>query len=281
MVTVFGYSSVGFLSIWGKRLNVSHVWLPLLAAVQVMTMVVLGLFVGKILARNRGEQGLFGLASGVGNAGFTMGGFVVLVLFGESGLALVSIYGLMWTPLIVLFVYPIARHWASDKPEMSVGKLMRKNILDWRSISLPIAIVAVILSINDVARPGIIVEWRIIDILVYTVTAVAYFAIGLRLHLTSIMELKKQIASLAIMRFVVAAALGLTLVTLAQLSPWPLTTLARKVFLIEAFVPVAITVVAVANMFHLKPREASALFVANTFMYLLLVLPIVIWIFGG
>jgi hypothetical protein len=38
--------------------------------------------------------------------------------------------------------------------------------------------------------------------------------------------------------------------------------------------------VAVANMFSLKPQESSVLFVANTVMYLVLVLPMVFWLFG-
>jgi predicted permease len=53
------------------------------------------------------------------------------------------------------------------------------------------------------------------------------------------------------------------------------------VYVVQAFVPTAITSVAVANMFNLRPDEASALFVANTAMYLVLVLPVVFWLFGN
>jgi hypothetical protein len=39
--------------------------------------------------------------------------------------------------------------------------------------------------------------------------------------------------------------------------------------------------VAVANMFHLKPGEASAIFVTTSLAYLLIGLPLLLLIFGG
>ena len=63
-------------------------------------------------------------------------------------------------------------------------------------------------------------------------------------------------------------------------TPWPLVGLSRDVFLVQAFVPTAVMLVAMANMFSLRPRTASVLFVANTLIYLVLVLPWVLWAFG-
>jgi hypothetical protein len=39
--------------------------------------------------------------------------------------------------------------------------------------------------------------------------------------------------------------------------------------------------IAVANMFRLKPREASAIFVATSLVYLVLGLPLLLYLFGG
>ena len=39
-----------------------------------------------------------------------------------------------------------------------------------------------------------------------------------------------------------------------------------------------VTMVAICNMFGLRPREASVLFIANTVMYLVLILPLVLWL---
>ena len=64
-------------------------------------------------------------------------------------------------------------------------------------------------------------------------------------------------------------------------TPLALRDLRWNVVVVQSFVPTSVTMVALANMFDLRPREASALFVVNTAMYLLLVLPVVMWLFGG
>ena len=88
-----------------------------------------------------------------------------------------------------------------------------------------------------------------------------------------------QTAPLSV-RFGVGAAVGLGLAAATRLTPWPLAGAAHDALLIESFVPTAVTMVAVCNMFHLRPREASVLFIANTMMYLVLVLPLVVWLLG-
>jgi len=61
-------------------------------------------------------------------------------------------------------------------------------------------------------------------------------------------------------------------------TPWPLTARTGNVFLIQCFTSTAVTMVAMANMFHLRPAQASVMFVLNTFMYVMCVLP---WCFGS
>ena len=85
--------------------------------------------------------------------------------------------------------------------------------------------------------------------------------------------------ALAGMRVRVGPAGGLGLGAVTHLTPWPLTGLRRGVLLIGTCVPTAVTLVAVANMFSLRPRDASILFVVNTVMYLAIVLPVVLWVF--
>lgn len=278
-VGVFGYTSVSFLSIWKLHPVAADAWLPSLGGLHVLLMTVLGLAAARLAGRPRGEVGLFSIASGSGNNGFTMGGFIIFLLFGESGLGLVTMYSLMWTPMIVLLAYPIARHCASEKPTESLGRLMLQNILDWRSIGLPITLVGLALAMAGVPRPEVIDRLNIVDVLVFTITPMAYFGIGLRLHVADVLAMRKTLAGLAVMRFVVALGVGLALAAMTSLTPWPLTGMSRDVFIIEAFVPTAVTMVAVANMFHLLPRQASVLFVVNTMMYLAVVLPVVFWVY--
>jgi predicted permease len=278
-VSVAGYPAVGFLSIWPMPLQAADTWLPLLAALHVGIMTVLGIAAGRVLGRDRGQTGVFAIASALGNNLFTMGGLVAYLLYSLPGLGLVSIYSLAWTPIVVLIIYPVARHYSSRHGGVSLGRLMVRNLLDWRSIGLPVTVVAVFLAAMRIPMPQQIGQWHVVDLLVYTITPLAYFSIGLRVHASQFLVLRRLILGLAGMRFVAALLVGLALAQLTLLTPWPLTGLAWKVYIIEAFVPTAVTMAAVANMFGLKPREASVLFVANTVMYVTIVLPVVLWLF--
>ncbi|MCK4602243.1 MAG: hypothetical protein KAU28_07240 [Phycisphaerae bacterium] len=279
-VVVFGYSSVSFLTIWNLEISAADAWLPVLGGAHVLIMAAAGLGLARLLTRDRGEVGLFSMAWGVGNTGFTMGGFIIYLLYNERGLGLVGIYALWWTPALVFVLYPIARYFGPGRPTGALGPAMLRSIFDWRSIGLPAALAGVGLSLSGTPRPDVISDLRIVDILVFLVTTMAYFAIGLRLSVYHAWAIKKLILGLAVVRFGLGLLLGVLMVALTRLTAWPLTGTGRNVMIIESFVPVAVTVVAVANMFGLKPREASVLFVINTLMYLLLVLPLVLWVFG-
>jgi predicted permease len=279
-VAVAGYSSVGFLAVWGTTLHGSDAILPLWAALHAVLLTFLSLAVAGWFAEDRAEKGLFALTAGIGNNGFTGGAFVLYLLFGEEALGLANIYVMLFMGVAVLLMYPIAKHYASEVNPEPLSKLILRSLLDWRSIGLPMVLSAIVLSACKVTRPGWITNWHIVDILVYSITPLAFFGIGLRLRFSRIKPLMRMIVGLALMRFVVAALLGVALAYATWLLPWSLRDLRWNVYVIEAFVPTAITSVAVANMFNLRPDEASTLFVVNTAMYLILVLPVVFWLFG-
>ena len=275
-----GYPPIGFLSIWGIRLVAADAVLPVAGAVHAVCMMALGLGVGRLVTRQRAERGLFAVASGVANHGITMGGFVLFLLFGEAGLARSSIYTLMFWPVAVFLGYPVSRHHATDGGGVSLGRLYVRSVFDVRSIGLVTYTVAIALSASGVARPAIVARSHVIDILVFTLVPVAYFAIGLRLHASGLRPAAKLVVALAAVRFGGGLAVGSALLALIAWGPWPLVGLSRDVFLVQAFVPTAVMLVAMANMFGLRPRTASLLFVANTLIYLAGVLPWVLWAFG-
>jgi predicted permease len=279
-VAVFGYSSVSFLAVWATALHQGDMLLPIWAALHAVVMTFLGLAVAGWFAADRQEKGLFAMLAGLGNNGFTCGAFVLYLLYGEQALGLANVYIMLFMLVTVLLVYPLARHYATDHAKEPLGRLILRSLLDWRSIGLPLIVVAILLSVGGVERPRWVTDWHIVDILVYTITPLAFFGIGLRLRFSKVLPLLRMIWGLALMRFFVGALVAIGLAWLTRLTPWPITDLRWKVYVIEGFVPTAITAVAVANMFQLRPDEASALFVANTVMYLVLVLPVVFWIFG-
>ena len=278
-VQVFGYPTVGSLSIWGMRLAPVDLVLPVLAVLHLVVMTLLSLPLARLVTRDRPEQGLFAIAAGTGNNGFTMGAFVLFLLYGEAGMGLGNLYIVLIIPAAVLFLYPLARHYSVARPTGSLAELMRRSLLDWRSIGLPVVVLAIVISLAGVPRPSWVRDWRVVDALAYTITPLAFFGIGLRLRLGGVLPLWRMITALAGARFLLALGLALAMIAAMRWTPWPLEGLRRSTFLIQGFVPTSVTMVAIANMFNLRPTEASVLFVANTGLYLLGVFPLVLWLY--
>jgi len=276
-VAVFGYGSIGFLSIWKEKLTGAEAWLPALGGVHMLIMLPLGMLAGRLLTRNRPTIGVFSVASALANTGVTMGGLLAYILYSEEGLRLTNIYGLLWTPVIVCAMYPVMRRYGRSESTESLGRLIVRNLLDWRSIGLPLAILAIVLAGAGLRRPDAVTDWHIMDVLVLLTTLGGYFAIGMRLYAGRIRKLIRLIVGLGVMRYGVsgAAAAGL-----AAIAPWPVGSLPWRIFLLEAVMPTAITMVAMANIFRTKPRTASALFVTNTVFFLIVCLPLVLWLFS-
>jgi len=280
VITVLGYPSVGLLTIWQIQLAWEHLWLPLLACVQVAAMAALAAPVAARLTTDRGERGAFVLLSAYGNNGMTMGGFVVFILFGSGEeLGLASLFFVLFPTMVVVLGYPIARHYGTHGPTQAVGRLLVKSLLDWRSLALPISLAGVGLSLGGVPVPAAVDEFHVVDMLVYAINVSAYFSIGLRLQVAHVYKLRGLIAALAGTRFVLGLTTGLLLVGVTWLTPWPIVGSALSVVVIQSCVSTAVTAVALTNMFNLRPAEASALFITNTLLYLVVVLPPMLWIF--
>ena len=279
-VGVFAYPIVGGLSIWGTTLHLTDIGLPLFASAHIVAMTFLSLALARFVTHDRAETGLFATAGGTGNNGFTMGAFVLYLLYGEPGMGLSNLYILLFTPTMVVLLFPLARHYSNAQPSTSMRKLILSSLFDWRSAGLPVVVLGIVLSAMGVPRPPQIAAWHVLDILVFGITPMAFFGIGLLLHFSRVRTLWRMLAGLALVRFALGAAVGLALACVTWWTPLALRDLRWNVFVVQSFVPTSVTMVALANMFDLRPREASALFVVNTAMYLLLVLPLVLWLFG-
>ncbi|MCC6356807.1 MAG: hypothetical protein IT577_23205 [Verrucomicrobiae bacterium] len=274
LVAVLGYPAAGLLTIWGTPLKAADAMLPVGCVLHVIVLTLASLALARLVTRDRAEIGLLAITGGIGNNGFTMGAFILYLLYGEQAMGLSNIYLILFMPVAVLLMYPIARHHATAGATGSWADLLRSSLFDWRAIGLPVSLAAIALSVAGVPRPAFFTEWHLVDIVVYTITPVAFFAIGLRFHGSKILPLWRQIAWLGVIRFPIGAAAGIAIAWLIGLTPWAFEGLRWKVFVFQAFVPTAVTSVAIANMFGLKPREASVLFVSNTLLYLAIVLPL-------
>lgn len=278
-VAVAGYPSIGFLAIWQTTLTLSALWLPTLAAVQTTLMALTALALGRRLFPDRAERGLVGLSCGMGNHGVTMAGFVIYLLFGETGLGLSMVYGLYTFFSLVLLSYTVAQAHSAASPRRTIGRLMLDNLLHWRSAGLYACLAAIVLTAGDVPVPDSIARWHIMDILIFGVIGTAYFAIGFRLHFSKLRGMGRAIIVTLAVRHIIGPLIGVALVAITLLTPWPLTDLALKIFLIQSSVSMAVTAVAVSAMFRIRAKEASALFIVSSAFYIVVGVPLVLLIF--
>ncbi len=284
-VVVAGYPSVGLLAVWRIELRAELVWLPVLALVFITSLTFISLGVAKLLTRDRPLVGLFTIAGGLGNTGFTMGAFLCFLFFGPDGLGLAAVHDLAWSVVIVLLIYPMARHYSEVQPleRLGVLGLVWRSIWDVRSMTLLTTLTG--LGLNALIGPpqqwlpegGIV---SAMTIMMFLTASLAFFSIGLRLHVSHVLGTMRLIVGLGVVRFLIGPLLGLGIAGLLALSPWSLSEVPLNVFHVETCIPTAVTMVAIANLFHLRPGEASALFVVNTLSYLVICVPVLAAIFG-
>ena len=279
-VMVGGYSSVLLLSIWGMSLQARHAWVPALGAINTGVVALAALALAPLFTRDRVERGLLTIHAGLANTGATMGGLVLLGLFDQQGLDLASLYFLMWMPFVVFVLYPIARHYSPTHAGGPLGKLMLRSVFNWRAVGLLFGIVGLTLSLCRVPRPTVVADWHIPTALAYATTVAAYFAIGLRLELRQVPSLWRLTGALSLMRFVIAGGVAWALVAVTRATAWPLSGPEAATVIVQGVMPTAVAAAAVANMFDLDSQKSSGLFLANTLVFLVVVLPLIFWVYG-
>ncbi|MEX0886697.1 MAG: AEC family transporter [Phycisphaeraceae bacterium] len=301
VTVVFLWSAVSLLSLWKLPLGRDNIWLlviePLLVAVPAYGIIPIARYFGC----TRKQTGVLALAAGLGNLGFTLGGYLCYTLLANPELiarpdladadaanaaadaalayAVAQVTIMSTTGVVVL--YPLARHFGdTDTTGESLATLIRRSLVDLRAMMIYTGILGVALAYLGVPQPAWIDRVGVIDVLFYLGAFTAYAGIGLRLRLGETWRHLRLHAMLAGMRFVTIPLLTLALVSLAALSPAPPNVLLRHVFLVEAFMPAAIQLVITANLFHLDPRQASSLWLVNTLLFLAVPLPVMIWLLG-
>lgn len=288
LVLTVPYTVVSFLAIWVLKFTVELSSLPVMGLIILASGVGISAAIARWLKMSRPVAGAFVLASGASNLGFTMGGFVNFALFGEQGLAVAAMYTIYWEVGMALVLYPVARHYghAAGAP---LWKLILANFRDPRCLPLLAAVIGLTLNLAGVSRPAV-VDSRligsntIIDLLIIGGAVLGFFTTGVRLHFEHILTHRWLYPIVGAVKFIFLPAVGAVLVGLMWLAGTPLVrpleAPAWKVVLVQASTPTAIYAVVLSNLFNLDDKLASVIFVVNTAMYLLIVLPIIVMVFG-
>lgn len=274
------YTMVGLLALWGLDFQAQLLLLPVMGFV----LMGLGIFIGCLtapwLGLGRSQQGTYVLACGTSNLGFTLGGSVSFVLFGEPGLAIASIYVMFWNVGVVFQLFPVARRYGTG-PKLTPLQLLWANVRDIRCLPLPATILGLTLNLCGVERPAFVTDFHLISIFIIAGAIIAFFTTGLRLSFARVHQYLSLYAILAIVKFLVVPACAGLVLWIAAWTGHPFSPLASAVVLIQASTAVGIYTVLIANLFHLDDELASLLFTVNTVLYLLLVLPLLTLLFGA
>ena len=265
------YPVVGLLAVWRMPLQRQFAVLPLIQVLLIILLIGASLAVSYIHRLTKTDRGVFVCACALSNIGFTMGGLVCYVAYGAEGLGLAQIYPMLWHPVGVLVVFPLAYHFSPHSAQRSLGSVVWHGIWHIRSVVMAGVMVGIILSLKEVAYPSWIQEYRVLELTMIIGTFLAYSIIGLSLYLGQIQKYIRLYFSQAAVRFVISPLLALLLVALFGLR---ISELPGKVVLTMGFMPSAIYTVLIANLFDLNSRLASALFVVNTAVFLVIVLPL-------
>ncbi len=279
-VVVLGpYTLVGFLAIWELELAGRYVLLPMIGFLLMGVGAAVGVMFSRQLGLNRGEAGAFAMACGASNLGFTMGGTVNFVLFGEYGLALASIFTAFWNFGLVFILYPIARHYGTAARQ-PVWRLLVANFCDIRSLPLLGVASGLVLNLSGISRPEAVERYHLVTAFIIGGVVIAFFTTGLRLHFSGMSGRFQLYGLVAGVKFVLLpVTAGLILIVL-ELAGWGFPYTANRVVLVQATTAVGVYAVIISNLFHLDDRFASTLFFTNTVFYLIVVLPIVVFLLG-
>jgi predicted permease len=289
------WSAVGLFAVWRLPAEVSNLWLVAIEPVLVIVPALLAIPLGRWIRAEPKQLGVLAIGAGLGNLGFTLGGYLCYTLLtdpalmaaddatpaevGNAALAYAVAQVSVMTVAGVVVLYPVARHFGGERSDdESIGQLIFHSLVDWRAMMLYTAILGAIFAYTGVPYPEPVDRWHVMDVLFYVGGFTAYFGIGLRLHVGTTVRAVRFHAVLAGIKFIVLPLLTAGLLLLAGLVSTGPPPLAAKVMLVLAPMPTAIQTVIIPNLFHLDARLASGMWVVNTALFAAIPLPILLYV---
>lgn len=292
------WSTGGLFALWNLVPDPANVWIlviePLLVVIPAFLMIPLA----KAMKLKRNQVGVVAIAAGLRNSGFALGAFLAYAilpageLLRQQGAAApdaieqLSIEALAYGMLIVmtmsmavvLFLFPIAQHFGDHREgDAPLPTLIYRSFVDWKAMLFYAAIAGIALAYLRVPFPTVVHDWHLLKALIFVGSATAYFGVGMRLHINQLRRHLRSHLLLAAVKFIGTPLTLLLLLVLIRMTglaePTPLLI---QTMILMALMPMAIQGVMVANLFHLDVRMAGSVWIVNTLIFLLVILPIVL-----
>jgi predicted permease len=261
-------------SLWIARIDRTSVVMPVLSTSGWLLTAGFAWLVSRWLRHPPARRGAFIATMSQSNNGFTLLGFVALVLFGEAGLAQATYSQAFSAPFLLLFSFPVAR---SNSPAGSAaGKSFRHvlldNVLDPR-VFLPLLTISCGLALNLLGVPRPAVVSSVVRRLIYVGTATSGCAVGLLYRGALLSRYWRENAVSFAYRSSLYPLFYATLALLFGLDP-----LDARILILYGLVPSALLANYLAVLFELDTDLTSSVFVVSTVAFLVSVLPAFAWL---
>ena len=254
-------------SIWGLRLSFDHIFLPLSGFALVSAGFLIGMLTVRFTGRTRAGRKTYIISSSLANHGFTMGVYMCYLVAGEQGLGLAAIFTLYFLPYTFIFIFSYAR--TSSLKKIFSLKGLTENFLNLQNMPLHAVVFALLLHILGAKRPDLNIH-IFFDALLLIAISLYYFSLGLNFSFGNFKSTGKEQVLLAGTKFLILPA-----VTFFILSMINVEAEVKTIIMIESFMPTAVYSVVTSILFDLDSKLASSLFVVNTLIFLVVILPIV------
>jgi predicted permease len=267
-------TTITLCSLWIARIDRTSVVMPLLATSGWLLTAGVAWLVSVWLEHPPQRRGAFIAAMSQSNNGFTLLGFVSLVLFGEAGLAQATYSQALNAPYLLLFCFPIARMYSKRGAAAgrSLGRVVLDNARDPR-VFLPLTTLSCGLALNVLGVPRPEMVSSLMRPLIYTGTACSGLAVGLLFRGAQLGRYWRENAASFAYRSSLYPLLYAGLAVAFGLGP-----LDARILVLYGLVPSALLANYLAVFFELDTELTSSVFVVSTVAFLAGVLPAYAWL---
>ncbi len=258
---------------WDLPLTYEINWLPVIGAILMLAMTVASALIFHFYDLDNRTKITLILGGGLSNSGFTGGAFVCYALFGPEGLGLANVFLILSVPIFYILFMPLLKFFDMKAKKHGNG-LNILHFFDARMLVIPTAVIAFALNLGKVPFPKIIDDLYLVDILVFSISALSFLAIGLRLKISRVRHFIRLYFPMAVIKFILTPLLAIAILIILEKAGQDLSPVVQKVAIILSASPSAVMMVTMSNVFDLNGPLASALWIVTMILFVFIVVPV-------
>jgi hypothetical protein len=262
-------------SFWALDLsNASIFTLPLLGVVITTLALVPAGFFAKLHNFSHRQTGSYLAAAMFSNIGYTLGGFIAFVLYGEIGFGLTVLFCLYFKPYYYTIGFYIAENYSSRenvRVRDNFKKIFTEGIRLFPLLGLGLGVALNLFGIN---RPDYFGTLN--SVLIPVTTFFYMLAIGFTMNFKAVRRFKLPVLSMSFIKFIWTPVIGILFAYLLNYHN-VMGGLPFKIVVIESFMPTAIASLVLPVLFDLDQDLANSCWIFTT-LFLIALLPVILFI---